>query len=147
MMSSESEMNLTVDSALKLLKEYSCIQIKKVATETEKEQLRQALKLITSLSEYENIGICADTLEDGLTALYSYLNALGYGAPKLKSLSPHQGSVYIKYNTHKQSYYVDSYTGTYRGVLISYQTENDKIVGTYGHFPLDLFNYNNDKDK
>ena len=37
------------------------------------------------------------------------------------------------------SYYLDDYIGKYRGVLVSCQSEDDKIVGTYGHFPLDLF--------
>ncbi len=37
------------------------------------------------------------------------------------------------------SYYLDQYTGEYRGVLVSCQSEDDLIAGTYGHFPLDLF--------
>jgi hypothetical protein len=132
--------NTSKETALKLLKEYSCIQIKQAESETEKENLRQAIKLITSLSEYENIGICADNYQQGFLALSSYLKALGYEANlNLDSLPKGEDSVYIKFNTQKMNYYLDSYTGTYRGVLISCQGEDDSIVGTYGHFPLDLF--------
>ena len=37
------------------------------------------------------------------------------------------------------SYYSSEYTGEYRGVLVSYQSEDNLIAGTYGHFPLNLF--------
>ncbi len=47
--------------------------------------------------------------------------------------------IYLKYNSQKQSYYFDEYTGEYRGVLVAVQGENEDIIGTYGHFPLDLF--------
>jgi Tfp pilus assembly protein PilF len=133
--------------ALKLLKKYSCIENKLVESEADKEQLRQAIQMITSLSEYENLGICADNAKQGFTALSSYLKALGYTSNiDIDTLSKSnisdisEKSIYIKYNTQKQTHYLDSYNGTYRGVLISCQGEDDKIVGTYGHFPLDLFN-------
>ncbi|MFM8309329.1 MAG: DUF1824 family protein [Microcystis aeruginosa] len=106
----------------------------------EEEALRQAILLVNQGSESINLGICADNDEEGFKALKSYLKALGYTLPNsLPEDQPELGAVYIKYNTQRQASYLDSYTGTYRGVLISCQSENDQLVGTYGHFPLDLF--------
>jgi hypothetical protein len=132
--------NLTVNEALKLLKTYSCAKTQTVESEAEKERLRQALLLIVSLSEWQNLGICADNSKLGVEALSSYLKALGYQPNfDLNSISSVEDPVYIKFNSQKMSHYLDSYTGKYRGVLVSAQAENDEITGTYGHFPLDLF--------
>ncbi|ACK67393.1 Domain of unknown function DUF1824 [Rippkaea orientalis PCC 8801] len=137
---SSSQNNLTVDEAIKILKSYSCVQIKVMRFELDKEVLRQAIKLITGLSDHENFGICADNLQQGLQALRSYLKALNYNFELNKNPFPSEDTaVYIKFNTQTQKYYLDSYQGTYRGVLISCQSEDDSLVGTYGHFPLDLF--------
>jgi hypothetical protein len=171
-MTAQPSTNLTVEEALKILKEYSCVQIRTVTSKINSEELRQALLLITNLSEYENLGICADNAEEGFTALSEYLKAFKYDlnvdsllrAESEKKSSASQkkddrsyfnangdkivsvgekttveGAVYIKFNTQKKTYYLDSYTGSYRGVLVSCQSENDTLVGTYGHFPLDLF--------
>lgn len=171
-MTAQSSTNLTVEEALKILKEYSCVQIRTVTSKINSEELRQALLLITNLSEYENLGICADNTEQGFSALSDYLKAFNYdvnidnllSAETEKKNSASQsdreqnrvnangdkilsvgektavdGAVYLKFNTQKMTYYLDSYTGSYRGVLVSCQSENDTLVGTYGHFPLDLF--------
>jgi hypothetical protein len=140
MSAQQQSTNLTVEEALKILKEYSCVQLKTAEAKTDREQLRQALLLLTGLSEYNNLGICADNATEGFAALSSYLKALGYDANfEPASIPETQGAVYLKFNTQKMSYYLDSYTGSYRGVLVSCQSENDTLVGTYGHFPLDLF--------
>jgi hypothetical protein len=139
-MSSQKATDLTVEKALKILKKYSCSENKTVNSEAEKEQLRQALLLIISLSEWENIGICASNEREGFTALKSYLQAFGYDNDfKIEEEVNIQEPIYIKFNTQKMSHYLVSYTGKYRGVLVSCQVENDELVGTYGHFPLDLF--------
>jgi hypothetical protein len=171
-MTAQSSTNLTIEEALKILKEYSCVQIRTVTSKINSEELRQALLLITNLSEYENLGICADTAEEGFRALSEYLKAFNYDidvdslldAETKKKSSASQdkgdrdrfnargdkivsvgektavdGAIYLKFNTQKKTYYLDSYTGSYRGVLVSCQSENDTLVGTYGHFPLDLF--------
>jgi hypothetical protein len=136
----DSEINLTLEEALETLKEYSCMEVKPVESETEKQRLRQAILLICSLCEYENLGICADSAEAGIAALNSYLAAMGYNFQLTSETVSNDGTpVYLKFNTQKQSHYLDSYPGTYRGVLISCQTEDDRLSGTYGHFPLDLF--------
>ncbi|MDJ0743117.1 MAG: DUF1824 family protein [Xenococcaceae cyanobacterium MO_167.B27] len=140
---------LSVKEAVSLLKKYSCNSVATIDSTSEREQVRQGLLLVTSLSEWENFGICADNKTQGVMALESYLQALGYKS-KLESYSSQDireqkaeetenSAVYIKFNTQKLSYYIDSYVGEYRGVLVAIQGEDDQIVGTYGYFPLDLF--------
>lgn len=132
--------NMTLEEAMKMLKAYSCTEPKKIETEEDRKQLRQAIRLITNLSEYENLGVCADNAQQGFQALSNYLKALGYTVNFNLDNEPRiQKPVYIKYNTQKQTHYLHPYTGSYRGILISCQSEDDQIVGTYGHFPLDLF--------
>ena len=140
-MNEQNPTNLTVEEAEKILKEYSCIDIKLVESDSEKALLRQALQLITDLADYINFGICAETTEQGFHALQQYLNGLGYNVSlDTQKITEIPGSVYIKFNTNKQSYYLDSYTGNYRGVLVSCQSSaREDISGTYGHLPLDLF--------
>ncbi len=137
----------SITEAVSLLKKHSCNAVATIDSPEEKEQLQQALLLITSLSEWENIGICADDEAQGLKALETYLKALGY-KPQLESYTfqdvrtqktAADSPVYIKFNTQKLFYYLDSYLGEYRGVLVAIQAADDQIVGTYGYFPLDLF--------
>jgi hypothetical protein len=136
-----TENSMTVERALAILKSYSCLEVKLVQSEADKKELQTAIKKIVDLSEYENLGICADSLELAFESLSNYLKALGYeNALDIASLPPQEKAVYLKFNTQKNSHYLDSYDGDYRGVLISCQSEDDKISGTYGYFPLDLFN-------
>jgi hypothetical protein len=131
---------LTVEEALKILKQYSCLDNQEITSEIEKKQLREAILLVSGLSTYDNLGVCADNLQAGLTALASYVKALGYKTqipPTNTSSDNHP--VYIKFNGKTMGYYLDAYQGSYRGVLISCQSEDDNIAGTYGHFPLNLF--------
>jgi len=133
--------NLTVEQAQKILGNFSCTDPKSIDSESELALIRQALLLLTSRSDYQNLGICADSAAQGFSSLETYLKALGYKYPlELTDTISFVGSVYIKFNTQKQSYYLDSYTGNYRGVLVSCQSSEDySINGTYGHLPLDLF--------
>jgi hypothetical protein len=128
-----------IQEAVGILKEYSCTQIKTVNSPTEKEQLTKAILLVSELSEYQNLGICADNLESGLESLKNYLQVLGYQLPLPAIEQTTTGPVYIKFNTKKQNFYLDDYEGDYRGVLISYQGDDQEVMGTYGYFPLDLF--------
>jgi Domain of unknown function (DUF1824) len=132
--------DLTIPEAQKILNAFSCTQIKNVESETEKQQLRRALILFAELSERENLGVCADNAAQGFAALESYLKAMGYDVTFQEvDLADAPAPIYIKFNTQKLSHYFDSYIGDYRGVLVSCQSEDDEINGTYGHFPLDLF--------
>jgi hypothetical protein len=131
---------LTVPEARKLLNSYSCTQIRTVESEVEKAQLRQALLLLTQLADSENLGVCADNAEQGFAALANYLKAMGYQI-NLENIDLTEAPtpIYIKFNTQKQAHYFDRYTGEYRGVLVSCQSEDDDVNGTYGHLPLNLF--------
>lgn len=139
-MSTQEPINLTVKEAREILAEYSCFEVKTVDSELEKQRLRAALLLITNLAESENLGVCADNSDQGLITLASYLQALGYEVPfEQSSVTPINEPVYIKFNGQKMTYLMDTYQGKYRGVLVSCQSEDDDIGGTYGHFPMDLF--------
>lgn len=133
---------MDVHQALKILKDYSCIEIKHPNSDQEKEELKQAVLLITSLSEWENLGICASNSQEGFKALKNYLIALGYKENLLpQNITENNDPVYIKFNTEKYSHFISDYSGEYRGVLMTiFAEDNDQIVGTYGHLPLDLFN-------
>mgnify|MGYP006274376055 CR=1 FL=1 len=142
-MTTQNPANLTVEEALKLLQLFSSKQTKLVESASEKALLQQALIRIVDLADYVNFGICAESAAQAFSALESYLNALGYQIPLDRANIPTiEGPAYLKLNTNKQSSYFNSYTGTYRGVLISCQSSvNDSISGIYGHLPLDLFVY------
>jgi hypothetical protein len=139
-MSASQSTNLTLDKALKILRSYDCNEGINNDKLVELEKLRKSLLLITSLSSSKNLGICADDSQQGFAALASYLAAFGYQSHfDREIISQSSEPVYLKFNTQKMSYYLDKYTGKYRGVLVSCQSEDDSIAGTYGHFPLDLF--------
>lgn len=131
---------LTIESAQKIIETFTCLDMRDIPSELEKEPLREALLLLANSSDYQMLGVCADSTAEGFLALESYLKALGYHPTFDHSTNSVNGSVYIKFNTLKGSYYVDSYKGTYRGVLVSCQSSMEGGVnGTYGHLPLDLF--------
>ncbi len=137
-MSAQNSAPLTVQQAQQLLKPFNCIENKLINSESEKTLIRQALLLLAEQSDYQILGICADTAAQGLSALKSYAKALGY-EPNL-DLEPIDCSVYIKFNPKSGLCYLDSYTGTHRGVLVSCQSAyQEGINDMYGHLPLDLF--------
>lgn len=130
--------SITIAEAVKLLKVYSYSTDNKDNTPQTLEKLRKTLLLVAQESEWENIGICADNLTQGLNALASYLKALGYRYDSQQHPESEE-PVYIKFNTRKMNYYVNSYTGSSRGVLVAMQGSEEAILGTYGYFPLNLF--------
>lgn len=133
--------NLTVEKAQQILKDFTCLDMQSVASPLDKQALREAILLVASLSDYQMLGVCASSTNEGFLALETYLKALGYQPVfEPNAVSSLAGSVYIKFNTLKGSYYVEGYPGTYRGVLVSCQSaEEAGVSGTYGHLPLDLF--------
>lgn len=140
-MSLTNPTNLTLTEAQEILKQFDCIKPIPNDSLPQKELIRQALLLVSSQSDYQILGICADTAEQGILALKNYSTALGYEANS--ELTPIDGTVYIKYNPATGLCYIDSYTGHYRGVLVSCQSANpDGINDMYGHLPLDLFGEN-----
>lgn len=127
-------------NARQLLGAFSCIETQAIASASEKALICQAILLFANLADYINLGICADTAAEGLLALESYVKALGFEVSINRKEIAVDEPVYIKFNGQKQTYYLDFYTGKYRGVLISCQSfEDESINGTYGYFPLNLF--------
>jgi len=124
---------------LALLKDYSRLEIRIPQNSSERAELRQAIAWICGESEAENLGICAGDQTSAEMALAQYLQGLGYGEAMATSATAIDGPVYLKCNTQSLKFYVDSYEGDYRGVLIACQTEDEALSGTYGYFPLDLF--------
>lgn len=132
---------MTIDQALNLLKQYSCIETKNINSEAEKTELQEALLLVIKESDSYNLGICANNSPEAINTLNSYLKAFGQEFNSdSSSVTDMNETVYLKFKILDKSYYIDSYQGDYRGVLVSCQSENDQLIGTYGHFPLDLFN-------
>lgn len=131
--------SLTIAEAVKLLKLYSYSTDNKDNSPQTLEQLRKALLLVAQESEWENIGICADNLTQGIEALASYLKALGYNYDFTQQHPESAEPVYIKFNTRTMNYYVNTYDDNSRGVLVATQGSEEAVLGTYGYFPLDLF--------
>ncbi|MBD0262799.1 MAG: DUF1824 family protein [Hassallia sp. WJT32-NPBG1] len=137
-MSTPNHSNLQVSEAKKILNKFNCLDIAPVVKPSEKVLIRQALLLLTSLSDYQILGICADTEEEGMLATKTYSQALGYEVPS--NLPPIEGPVYIKLNGKNGLCYLDSYAGHHRGVLVSCQSYKEGGINEmYGHLPLDLF--------
>ncbi len=129
-------MNLATAQAL--LETYNCLEPVELATLEQQTQLRQALQTVVEKCDRQIFGVCANSLTAGVTALDSYLQALGQKAAL--EFEPLDGPVYLKFNPSTGRCYRDVYTGPHRGVLVSCQSDfEDGINGTYGHLPLDLF--------
>ncbi|QSJ20030.1 DUF1824 family protein [Nostoc sp. UHCC 0702] len=137
-MSTPNHPNLTTAEAKKILNKFNCLDIAPILKSSEKALTRRALILITSLSDYQILGICADTAEEGILAMKTYSHAFGYEAPS--NLPTVEGPVYIKLNGKNGLCYLDSYSGHHRGVLVSCQSYDEGGINElYGHLPLDLF--------
>ncbi|NJL36942.1 MAG: DUF1824 family protein [Leptolyngbyaceae cyanobacterium SM1_4_3] len=128
---------LTAAEAHQILKPFDCLK-RDEAQSAEKSRVREALLTVVQLSDYQILGICADTLAEGRQALEAYSAVLGY-KPELKQ-GAIAGAVYIKFNPKSGLCYAESYTGEHRGVLVSCQSAYESGVNEmYGHLPLDLF--------
>ncbi|MBC1240259.1 DUF1824 family protein [Nostoc sp. 2RC] len=135
---SNSNHHLTAEQAKKILNKFNCLDIAPVLKPAEKESIRNALILMANLADYEILGICADTAEEGILAMKTYSLAFGYEPPS--NLPTPEGPVYIKLNGKNGLCYLDSYAGHHRGVLVSCQSFNEGGINEmYGHLPLDLF--------
>ncbi|MBW4660646.1 MAG: DUF1824 family protein [Drouetiella hepatica Uher 2000/2452] len=130
-----------VEAAHKLLKQFEGVGEQQAVEEQTssqllRERLREAVAIVSSHSDYQILGVCADTLAEGCRALRAYAAALGY-SPNL-DLRAIEGSAYIKFNP-QGSCYAESYSGHHRGVLVSCQSAASGLNEMYGHLPLDLF--------
>lgn len=127
-----------VQDAHFLLKQFDCLKPSLSFTPTERSQLRQALLQVAERSDYQMLGVCADSLQQGLPALQTYATALGYDVDcQLEAID---GPVYLKFNPKAGSCYASPYVGEHRGVLVSCQSADETGINEmYGHLPLDLF--------
>ncbi|MBE9069377.1 DUF1824 family protein [Leptolyngbya cf. ectocarpi LEGE 11479] len=122
------------------LGQFSCLVAPPQLAAAQKKDVINALLWFSDLADYETLGICTDTLAAGITATEAYVGKLA--RPITLDLPPRDGPVYIKFNTLKGAWYLDDYVGPNRGVLVSFhasEPEYELVNGTYGPFPLDLF--------
>jgi len=140
-MSPQPSAELSVTAAQTLLDRFTCADLTAEPFPEDPAVVRQALLLVARESEYQMLGLCADSREAALKALESYLPALGYTTPVDPAAVPDiEGPVYVKFNGRSETYHASAYQEKYRGVLVSCQSSDaDGVNGTYGHFPLDLF--------
>ncbi|MGB3786651.1 MAG: DUF1824 family protein [Phormidesmis sp.] len=106
----------------------------------QRQTIRADLLWLNEMSEYQTLGICADSITEAEAALKGYVAALSQSISV--DLPEQSGAVFLKFNTLKNAWYLDGYSGESRGVLVTYHTsepELDAVNGTYGPFPLDLF--------
>ncbi|MFN7657622.1 MAG: DUF1824 family protein, partial [Dolichospermum sp.] len=108
-MSTPNYQQLSLPEARKLLNKFNCLDIAPILKPSEKIPTREALIFVTSLTDYQILGICADTAEEGILAMKTYSRALGYQPPT--DLPQPEGAVYIKLNGKIGLCYVDSYCG------------------------------------
>jgi Domain of unknown function (DUF1824) len=112
------------------------------ATAVQRETIRHALQALANTADYLIFGVCADSQLAGLAALKGYVHHFGYDLTDAlaQPFSQISGAVYLKFNPRSQRFLMDGYTGAYRGVLVSFQSDIAQgYSGTHGHFPLDLF--------
>jgi Domain of unknown function (DUF1824) len=130
----------TISAAEKVLGDLRDRQ--EISDPEERDRLVAALQVLQGATDYQMFGVCAESQAIGLQGLQGYTRHFGAEIPGrlLAELPSVAGSVYLKFNPRSQRLYVDTYTGTYRGVLISFQSDvADGYNGTHGHFPLGLF--------
>ncbi|MEM6837425.1 MAG: DUF1824 family protein [Cyanobacteria bacterium P01_C01_bin.120] len=124
----------------KRLGRFSLLEIPPVLTEPEQAEIRAALQAFNEASDYQTLGICAETRAIAQAAMESYVAALSQ--PIQLTLNDLSGPVFLKFNTLEGAWYLDCYSGNSRGVLVSFhasEPEFDLLNGTYGPFPFDLF--------
>jgi hypothetical protein len=126
----------SIEEAIYYLRQIDCLSPQDAAVN--RALLRQALLSVAQASDYQMLGICANTLTQGVQALQSYAAALNY-APEL-NLPTIEEAVYIKFNPKSGLCYASPYSGNHRGVLVSCQSADGEGVNEmFGHLPLDLF--------
>lgn len=138
-MTSDAQPLPSLQAAHELLKQFDCLtDAKTKAAIAPRASIQQALQEVARHSDYQILGICADTFTQGYAALQAYATALGYSLPAPPS--PIEGSIYLKFNPRSGLCYVDSYNGEHRGVLVSCQSAYESGINEmYGHLPLNLF--------
>jgi len=130
----------TIAAARQRLSQFSRLATPPRLSAAEAAQVRDDIRSFNQWSDYQTLGICADTLGEGQQSLESFLAALGVSVSL--DLPVRDGAIYLKFNTLKGAWYLDDYSGGSRGVLITFHTSEPELTelsGTYGPFPFDLF--------
>jgi Domain of unknown function (DUF1824) len=131
---------MTIQAAERVLLELKDLDVN--ANIEQRDRIQYALATLMPSSDYQIFGVCAADRAEGIQALESYAEYFGYLLMPgvTASLPQTEGAVYLKYNPRNRSCHIEGYTGTYRGVLVSFQSDvEDGYKGTHGHFPLNLF--------
>lgn len=137
---SPAEINSTLQTIRKQLIEVSLTHTPAELSDEQRQTVKASLLWLNEHSEYQTLGICADSLSEAEAALKGYVGALSQ--PIQVDIPARDGAVFLKFNTLKNAWYLDGYSGDSRGVLVTYHTseaELDDVNGTYGPFPADLF--------
>lgn len=141
--------SMSLSQAHQVLKQFDCaLSSTSSSSSVSQQEVQTALQVVAQHSEFQILGICADSTTEGILALRAYANALGYTLSDLPdSLQTVQGPVYIKFNPKAQLLYADGYSGQHRGVLVSCQSAyDDGLNDMYGHLPLTLFEQSPDSE-
>lgn len=133
---------MNINEADQILKQVDCLNPAFQSDNTASiPTMQEAVKIVAQHSDFQILGICAASVEEGVAALRAYASALNYTIDQIpESFQAVQGTAYIKFNPKAQILYADSYTGDHRGVLVSCQSAySDGLNEMYGHLPLTLF--------
>jgi hypothetical protein len=124
------------EKMLDLLRKYTCVKPQEL--KLDRKATREAILWAADHSDFQILGVCADSYEQGQKVLDSYLKAFGSAAkPQVPAES---GPVYIKFNPKTDNCTCVSYDGAHRGVLVACNSQyDDDIDEMFGHLPLDLF--------
>ena len=102
--------------------------------------VKTALANVVAASDFQTLGVCADSAAEGYAALATYLAAFDLEAADLPKTSAIAGPIYIKFNSKTGQHYASDYPGDARGVLVCCHCEYPELNSDmYGHLPLDLF--------
>lgn len=125
-------------SRRKALAPFSLLRTPPDLPDAEQATIRQTLKVFDQVADYETLGVCADDLASAKSAMEAYLRA--FGITVNLDIPERTGSVYLKFNALNGQWYLDDYSGRSRGMLVTFHASDvEEISGTYGPFPLGLF--------
>jgi hypothetical protein len=130
--------SMTTAQAQGILASFNGLTAQTIDDGEEKLAVQQAVLHLASIAETHMFGIMAADWDGAISALRSYAKAFGDEPPA--EVNPCSDEVYIKFNPRTGLCYASPYTGTYRGVLIAFQSDlADGVNEMCGHLPLDLF--------
>jgi Domain of unknown function (DUF1824) len=125
------------EQMLDLLRKYTSVKPREL--KLNQNATRSAILWAAEHSDFQILGICADSCDQGQKVLNNYLKA--FGSREKPKVPQESGPVYIKFNPKTGNCTCESYGGEHRGVLVACNSQyDDDIDEMFGHLPLDLFN-------